>query len=69
MERRLVELRKPGFQGWVCSECGHVFVSQDCVLSGLTLDEIIRHFKVLREQAFAKHCCTSLSQNKESIQD
>jgi hypothetical protein len=44
MERRLVELRQPGFQGWACSECGHVFIMVDCVLTGLTLEEIIRHF-------------------------
>ncbi len=60
MERRLVELRQPGFEGWVCSECGHVFITMlDCVPTGLTLDEIIGHFKVLREQAFAKHRCPS----------
>jgi hypothetical protein len=57
MERKLVELRQPGFQGWVCNQCGRVFVNHDCVLSGLTLDEIIRHFKVMREQEFAKHAC------------
>jgi hypothetical protein len=61
MERKLVELRQPGFQGWVCSECGHLFVMLDCVLAGLTLDEIIRHNKVMREQAFAEHRCPSPS--------
>jgi hypothetical protein len=59
MERKLVELRQPGFQGWVCSECGHVFVMRDCVLTGLTLNEITRHYKVMREQAFDKHRCPS----------
>ena len=69
MERQLVELRQPGFQGWVCSECGHVFVMLDCVLAGLTLDEIIRHYKIMREQAFAKHICLSPSENQGSVQD
>jgi hypothetical protein len=68
MERQLVELRQPGFQGWVCSECGHVFIMLDCVLTGLTLDEIIRHFKVMREQAFDKHQCPSPS-NEGNVQD
>jgi hypothetical protein len=55
MERKLVELRPAGFQGWVCSECGHVFILLGCVPTGLMLDEIIRRFKVMREQGFAKH--------------
>ena len=68
MERKLVELRQLGFQGWVCSECGHVFIMLDCVLTGLTLDEIIRHFKVMRERAFDKHQCPSPS-NEGNVQD
>jgi len=62
MERRLVELLQPGFQGWVCSECGHVFVMLDCVLTGLTLNEIIHHSKIMREQAFAEHRCPIVQQ-------
>jgi len=69
MERKLVELRQPGFQGWVCSECGDVFVMPDCALTGLTLDEITRHYKVMRQQAFDKHRCASLSEKKRSVQD
>jgi len=69
MERKLIEIRQPSFQGWVCSLCGHEFVTLDCVLAGLTLDEIIRHYKIMREQAFAKHICLSPSENQGSVQD
>jgi hypothetical protein len=69
MERKIVELRQPGFQGWVCSECGHVFIMPDCVLTGLKLDEIIRHYKIMRERAFAKHQCPSPSENQETVED
>jgi len=69
MERKLIEIRQDHFQGWVRSQCGHVFVTLDCVLAGLTLDEIIRHYKIMREQAFAKHICLSPSENQGSVQD
>ena len=51
--RELIEVR----QEWVCSQCGCQFYNLDCVLTGLTLDEIIQHVKKMREQAFAKDAC------------
>lgn len=69
MERKLIEICQPSFQGWVCGQCGHVFVTLDCVIAGLTLGETIRDYKIMREQAFAKHMCLSLSENQGSVQD
>ena len=51
--RELIEIR----QEWVCSECGCQFYNPGCVLTGLTLSEIMQHVKKMREQAFAKHVC------------
>jgi hypothetical protein len=55
MARELVEIR----QEWVCSQCGREFYNPGCVLTGLTLDEIIVHVKKMREEAFAEHLCLS----------
>src|SRR6267378_4425524 len=38
---------------WVCSVCGGEFYNAGCVLTGLTLDEIIKHSKEFREKAFS----------------
>jgi hypothetical protein len=56
--RELIELR----QEWVCSQCGREFYNPGCVLDGLTLSEIMRHLKRMREQAFANHVCLSPSE-------
>ena len=53
--RELIEIRHE----WVCSQCECVFYSPGCVLDGLTLNEIIQHLKKMREQAFAKHVCST----------
>ena len=58
MERKLIEIR----QEWVCSQCGCQFYNPGCVLTGLTLSEIIQHVKKMREQAFAGHVCLSPSE-------
>jgi hypothetical protein len=50
------ELIKIGHE-WVCSLCGRQFYNAGCVLTGLTLDEIIKHVKTFRERAFAEHIC------------
>jgi hypothetical protein len=42
---------------WTCSQCGYQFYNLDCILDGLTLNEIMLHVKKMREQAFAKHAC------------
>ena len=55
MGRRLIEIG----QEWVCSQCGCQFYNPGCVLTGLTLNEIIQHVKQMREQAFAGHVCLS----------
>ena len=47
---------------WVCSRCGCEFYNPGCVLTGLTLHEIMHHVKKMREQAFAKHVCLSHSE-------
>ena len=58
MARELIEIRHE----WVCSQCGYVFFNPGCVLTGLTLNEIILHVKKMREQAFANHVCLSHSE-------
>ena len=58
MARELIEIR----QEWVCSQCGCQFYNPGCVLAGLTLNEIIQHVKMMREQAFANHVCLSPSE-------
>ena len=57
MERKLIEIRQDHFQGWVCSECGCAFLNPACALDGMTLDQILQHFKTVREQAFSEHRC------------
>src|ERR1700687_2846626 len=54
MARELIEVR----QEWVCSQCGCVFYNPGCILTGLTLKEIVQLLEKTREQAFAKHVCT-----------
>jgi hypothetical protein len=44
---------------WVCSQCSYEFYNPGCILDGLTLNEIIQHVKKMREQAFAKHKCST----------
>jgi hypothetical protein len=51
--RELIEIRHE----WVCSECGCQFYNPGCVLTGLTLNEIMHHVKKMREQAFVNHVC------------
>jgi hypothetical protein len=53
IKRELIEIG----QEWVCSLCGRQFYNPGCDLTGLTLDEIIKHVKKFREQAFAEHVC------------
>jgi len=53
--RELIEIRHE----WACSQCEYVFYNPGCVLDGLTLNEIIQHVKKMREQAFAKHKCST----------
>ena len=55
--RELVEIRHQ----WVCSECECQFYNLSCILTGLTLGEIIQHLKKMREKAFAEHVCLSRS--------
>jgi hypothetical protein len=61
MERKLIMIRHE----WTCSQCGFKFHIPDCVLTGLTLDEIMRHVNKMRERAFAKHVCFSPSEKLE----
>jgi hypothetical protein len=58
MARELIEVHHE----WVCSVCGHEFYNPGCVLTGLTLNEIMKHVKKMREQAFANHKCFSHSE-------
>ena len=58
MERELIEIH----QEWVCSQCGCEFYNPGCILTGLTLNEIMEHVKKMREQAFTKHVCFSPSE-------
>ena len=58
MARELIEIR----QKWVCSDCRRQFYNPGCVLTGLTLNEIMQHVKKMREQAFANHVCLSHSE-------
>ena len=61
MERELVEIRHE----WVCNQCESRFSNPGCVLTGLTLTDIIQHVKKMRERAFANHVCFSHSQKYE----
>ena len=56
--RKLIEIRHE----WLCSECGREFYNPGCILTGLTLNEIIQHVKTMREQAFAEHVCFNPSE-------
>jgi hypothetical protein len=60
MERELIEIRHE----WACSQCGRLFFNPGCVLDGLTLNEIIRHLKKMRQQAFADHLCLFPSESE-----
>ena len=53
VERELIQIDHQ----WVCSQCAHLFFNPGCVLDGLTLNEIIHHLQIMREQAFADHVC------------
>ena len=57
MERELIEIRHE----WVCSQCECQFYNPGCILTGLTLREIMQHVKNMREKAFAEHVCPSRS--------
>jgi hypothetical protein len=57
-KRELIEIR----QEWVCSECGRKIYNQDCVLTGLRVNEIMQLVKMMREQAFINHVCFSSSE-------
>jgi hypothetical protein len=58
IKRELIEIG----QEWVCSLCGRQFYNAGCVLTALTLDEIIQHVRTFREQAFAEHICAATSE-------
>jgi hypothetical protein len=60
--RELIEIRHE----WVCSQCGYLFFDPDCILTGLTLNEIILHMKKMREQAFDKHVCSVRQKSKSN---
>ena len=51
----LIEIRKE----WLCTRCGHPLDFPADALAGLTLREMIEKIKALREEALAKHVCTS----------
>jgi hypothetical protein len=55
MERELIQI---GHQ-WLCSRCGCKFYNAECVLTGLTLAEIMLRVRTMREQAFARHVCSA----------
>ena len=57
IERHLIKMG----QEWICSVCGRQFYNAGCVLTGLTLDEIIYHVRKFREEAFAEHVCDGAS--------
>ncbi len=57
INRRLVETNDNQFRGWLCSQCGRRFVNLSAALEGLTLDQIVKHYATMREQAFAEHDC------------
>jgi hypothetical protein len=57
VERELIQMNHQ----WLCSQCGCQFYNADCVVTGLTLTEIILHLNKMREQAFANHVCPSPS--------
>jgi hypothetical protein len=61
INRQLVETHDEHFQGWLCSHCGQQFLDSSCALAGLTIDQIVRHFTTMRDQAFAQHVCLSTS--------
>jgi hypothetical protein len=53
MERELIQI---GHQ-WLCSRCGCQFYNAGCILTGLTLTEIILRVRTMRGQAFNNHTC------------
>jgi hypothetical protein len=61
--RKLIETNDEQYRGWLCSHCGQQFVNSSSDLNGLTLDQIVQHYKTMREQAFADHDCQSALQN------
>ena len=58
MDRELIEINNK----WVCSQRGCLFYNPGCVLTGLTLNEIIGHVKKMREKAFANRLCLNHSE-------
>jgi hypothetical protein len=62
-KRELIEVGRE----WVCSLCGRQFYNAGCVLTGLSLDEIIKYVKKFREQAFAEHICGSPSDKQNGL--
>ena len=63
LKRKLIKTNDEQYRGWLCSHCGHQFVNSSSDLAGLTLDQIVKHFTTMREQAFAEHDCLGASQN------
>jgi hypothetical protein len=45
------------WQGWFIAGANSIIFNPGCVLDGLTLNEIIQHLQIMREQAFADHIC------------
>jgi hypothetical protein len=65
MQRKLVWIEEPRFQGWGCSECIWVFNPSGAPI-GESLDEMKGNYTQKRNQAFASHICAEYPKSKKS---
>jgi hypothetical protein len=65
MRRELLWVRKPGFQGWGCSECAWLFNPSDD-LEGYTIHEMKENYERQRDQDFASHACSDFPRSKKA---
>jgi hypothetical protein len=59
INRQLIQANNESYHGWVCSHCGQQFLSSGWDIFGLTREQALKHFTIMRERAFATHECVS----------
>lgn len=64
MNRKLVWIEQPRFQGFGCSECGWRFEPSGPP-AGASFAEMMRNFELQRDKEFAPHACADHPRSRE----
>jgi hypothetical protein len=56
MDRKLVWVERPQFEGWVCSACAWVFNPRGPLVSE-SFDDMKMHYEQQRNKEFESHVC------------